>query len=889
MDLSGTWELLQKDRAIAELTELEGEVIQATVPNSVQWSVFESGELPHPYHHQNVYQYEYIDKKVWYYKKEFDTPANASGNYNFLVFDGIDYFARIWLNGNYIGEHEGMFGGPSVEISSLLNSNGRNTLIVEVRAGTHGEGDVWKDRNNKGRVVQPWVFAYAKLFNPLGIWQPVRIETVPKVHLERPFLKTLSCSEDEAELSLTAEVFVNDHSLNYQMNTWENKIIHDVPNARTTKIYSQPVSLTIELIEKETGKQAFQQNIELNLREGKNWIDEKLTVRNPKLWWPNGMGEANCYTVKLSLRDQGKDLDEIQFTTGIRKINHLKSAGPQVTERWVNWQFEVNGKKFFVKGMNWMPGDILLHLPDEDYRWWIDMAKNQGIQLIRVWGGGLVEPESFYKYCNQAGIMVWQDFPMGNSEHDNWSQEVWQSTVATNIFRLRNHPSLAVYCGGNEFNPYSLGNSTMTGIVEGLCTDLDGTRLFLRSTPDRGSEHTYPDMDPTWYQYEYALVPYMAETGIHNFADARTFREEVSEEELKRPIQNIFDESFKTQYPEIYTHFTEYSPRRIPRMLSRASQIIDISEPLIDDLAEASQVGAGEFYQIFSEVLQANYPVTTGLMPWVFKRPWTLVAIQNVDATGQPTAPYYYMKRTYEPTHVMVQLPHLMWAAGEKIPIQAKVIHSPDKPLEGLKLSVKIYDAKFQEKYSQSSSVNLQSGPSVAVKDLVSFTIPESMNESFFFIVAELMDGQGQKISQSVYWPRCLDRMGDEQFRNEYRSEPKPALTFDKEPRLKDQMAKTKTNLSLTVLSESELRDNRNSIRVEIENKGKHPAWPLRIDVDGAKRSFFADDNYFWLKPGEKREIELHINWREAVDGKSLSVTVDAWNAKTKSETMILK
>jgi beta-mannosidase len=499
--------------------------------------------------------------------------------------------------------------------------------------------------------------------------------------------------------------------------------------------------------------------------------------------------------------------------------------------------------------------------------------------LIRVWGGGLLEPDYFYHCCNERGIMVWQDFPMGNANHDSWPQDVWQATAAMNIYRLRNHPSLAIYCGGNEFNPYSLGNSTMMGILEGLITDLDGSRLFMRSTPDRGSEHTYPDMDPTWYQYEYSLVPYMAETGIHNFADAKTIREEVSADELNKPITGIFKESFKDRYPEFFYHFTEYSPSRIPRMLSRASQIVDISEPMVEDLTQASQVGAGEFYQIFSEILQANYPVTTGLMPWVFKRPWTLVAIQTVDATGQPTAPYYFLKRTYEPTHVMVQLSHLMWAKNESIPITAKILHEEHYPLYNLQVHVSIYDKKFAPVKTFKENVDVNTGPSVTTLQLGEFGIPSYFEESFFYIMAELKDQNNKRLSRSVYWPRCLERMNDQQYRQEYRSEPQPALTFDKGPWLKDQVAETSTELELELISTEKRQKDRRRVNVRVRNQGKSPAWPVRFDIDGIKRSFYANDNYFWLAPGEEKEIEINVLLREPETGKSMSVTVETWNA----------
>ncbi len=882
LDLSGKWDLLQKDSEISAINELVNAwQYKINVPNSIHWALFEAGVLPHPYYHLNSEKYNFIDEKVWYYRKKFDTPLSAYRNLVYLVFDGIDYYARVWLNGEYLGHHEGMFGGPVVEVSELLRTDKANELIVEVKAANYGIKDTWTYRDNKGRAIRPWVFGYAKKFMPLGMWQGVRLEIVPKNHIERPFLKTNKISPNEAELDLELEVFVESQSLDFQLNEWHNKIIRSFRNVRESEKVTDKIFLKIVMIEKDTELTAFEKKVALDLFKGRNWIRDKIYLKNPKLWWPNGMGDATCYRVKLYLMKDNDILDTIEFIYGIKTLHMLPSAGPKTNDRWLNWQFEINGKKFFVKGINWMPADILMHLPLEQYKWWLDMAKNAGVQLLRVWGGGLIEPEYLYQCCNERGIMVWQDFPMGNADHDTWPQDVWQAQAMMNVFRLRNHPSLALYCGGNEFNPYSLGNSMIIGILEGIITDFDNTRPFLRTSPDRGSIHTYPDMDPTWYQYEYPLVPFIAETGIHNFADAKTLREYIDNVEFEKPITKIFDPSFKERYPDFCHHFTEYNSSRIPRMLSRASQIIDISAPYIDELAEATQIGAGEFYQILSEITQANYPVTTGLMPWVFKRPWTLVAIQTIDATGHPTAPYYFIKRTYEPTHVMVQLPQLLWAKGEKIPIVAKVLHAPDKALSNLTLKVEVLDDRFQSQWQKMEIVTVEAGPSVTTVDLGKFSIPEKFVDNFFFIIAEISDSAGKLISHATYWPRCLKIMENVEFRTKYRAEPQPAMTFDKGPWLKNQVAKNKTKLDLKILSAEHISKDRSIIKIRIRNSGKKAAFPVRLEINGVKRAFFADDNYFWLAAGEERDLIINALWREKLINQKVTISIESWNAKS--------
>src|SRR5690606_25975045 len=175
-------------------------------------------------------------------------------------------------------------------------------------------------------------------------------------------------------------------------------------------------------------------------------------------------------------------------------------------------------------------------------------------------------------------------------------------------------------------------------------------------------------------------------------------------------------------------HFTEYGPGRVPRMLSRASHITDMSDPTLEEVTEASQVGAAEWYQIVSENMQGNYPVTTGLMPWVFKRHWPVIAIQMMDWFGQAAAPYYFMKRTYEPVHIALHLDRLLWAPGEKLGVETRLINGNYSTQQG-KISVVILDDTFKQLWKKEQAVSAQTGPSVTSLKFESFQIPNDYRD----------------------------------------------------------------------------------------------------------------------------------------------------------------
>lgn len=924
VDLSGTgWTLSHTDKPVATIGELAGKQkdgFQTTVPNSVHWAYFKAGKLPHPYTHKNSDQYDWLDEKVWYYSKTFPTPANAAGQNIFLCFDGVDYFAKVWVNDSLVGVHEGIFGGPAVEISRLLKPNATNTVTVEVRAGNWGKKAISYEslprtasgsRDNSkrtgfnpratGNIIKPWIISGgsgAEMFFTVGMWQGVRLEIVPPYHLERPYLTTVSATEKQARLHLSCEVFADTHSLNYRLHPWNNVQIHHhdgrIPGTAPAK---KSASVLIELLDN-LGKTVLSTEKTMTLFKGRTWLETDLTVPNPKLWNPNGLGgiplgQANLYQVRLSLRQDGQVIDQLAFTTGIRTIERVASAGPRYQDRWENWQFVVNGKKLFVKGMNFTPQDVLLDLPRERYRWTLQAAKNMGVQLIRIWGGGLLETDDLYDLCNEMGIMVWQDFPIGNQDTPGYPQDVWEAQVVQNIVRLRNHPSLAVWCGGNEFNPYSYGNAATLGILERNLDIFDKSRLYVRTTPDDGSIHTYPDMDPVWYGVGYKYEPWISETGMHSIPEASSLRDLVDSTEFTG-LGKMWDQDFYKTHPQFIHHFAEYGPGRVPRMLSRASHISDVSNPTLESISEASQVGAGEFYQVLSEKVQGNYPVTTGLMPWVFKRHWPVIAIQLMDWFGHAGAPYYFLKRTYEPTHISLDIDRLLWSAGDKFPVKLSITHASEQPLTKLNATVRILDSSFKPLWQSEKALSLAAGPSVLKLAVGEMTIPADYRDRFFFVITELTDGTGNLVSRQTYWPRTTSKLDDVAFRQKYLTVPlTPWPTFENGPFLKPTVAASPTTLTLALLDNKILSETESRLTVRLKNTGKQPAFMTQLDITGAKRAIVASDNYLWLQPGETRDLTADVLWpvrrRGEKPGRSVSIQVSAWNAPTQSMSIAPK
>jgi len=386
-------------------------------------------------------------------------------------------------------------------------------------------------------------------------------------------------------------------------------------------------------------------------------------------------------------------------------------------------------------------------------------------------------------------------------------------------------------------------------------------------------------MDPTWYAPVYGQVPFVSETGIMDLAEPESIRAVVSPEEFKQPLRDIFSKEFAASHPEFIHHFLQYAPVGTTQaMWSRITQVDDVAALPLDQLLDDSRVATGEFMQISTDLLQANYPVTTGVMPWSFTIPWPILFPAWVDASDQATAMYYFLKRTYEPTHLVVRLPQLTWAPGEKVPITIAVVHARSNTSR-LTASVEILDDKFDSLWKRAGTVLVKPGPSVTNLELSSFEIPEGLADRFFFVVAELKQPDGTLVSRSVYWPRCLKLMADPEFRKKYRMAPQPSLQFEHGPWLRPQVTATHTSLDLHVVSEKPDGENQSRLRVLVRNTGAKPAFFTQFDIEGTKRAFYGTDNFFVLPRGEERSLEFEVLWKDPAARNKAVFTVRAWNA----------
>ncbi len=898
INLNGKWDFAFIDKAEDKVEGINFPYT-ATLPAASYYNVYEAGLLPHFYEGTNSRLYRDLDKKVWYYRRKFTLPAapDKTTHNAFLCFDGAGYFTRLFINGEYVGESAGMAGGPVCDAAPYLKT-GENEIVLEVKSCDHSS---YPDDAKGGGIkeIMPWNLRHDRItsngdFCLFGIWRDVRLEIMPKTHIARPYLYTKSVEGDTAEMGLELSIATDKiEELKCRLSGNQCPYNFSYQYGLTGILSDDTVDIGIKFIS-DDGKIVFEDSEAFTLydydksnifKNNNGWdamqecqiYEREISLKNIKLWYPQGLGDRPLYRVEITLKKGELLLDTIAFNTGIRLIEYDRTAGRRYRQRWDKYLMKVNGKPFFIKGMNWTPIDFLLTSTDEEYRWALDLLKNQGIQLVRVWNGGnFPEDERFYDYCDKNGILVWQDSFVSNSSCKDWDDMLLEAQVCYNLFRLRNRPSLAINCGGNEFSCYHHNFNEGAYVTERSFADLDFTRKYIRTTPDKGLSHNYNDMEPNWFRKNWKALPMMSEVGTHSFPTYKSIRQLVSDREGVELFGDFSAPDFADRFPELLNHFSENHPDRIPRMLSRSTHISDFKKANLESLCEATGLASYEFYQLLAQSMRENYPVAAGLMPWVFKRPWTTVAIQMVDGLGEPIAPYYAVKQAYAPLSCLVSLEELTFAPGEEIKLPMKAINETGDRVncEG---RLTVYSPYFEKLTDKTYPLNMKAEEYMSALGELSFKIPEEFSEKVFFVRASLIK-EREIINTTFYRLKVLDRMRDESLRTDYRENIRPNMFFEKGPFVKEQISKLpKTAFSAEVLSKK-TKDHRINLKILLKN-GKMPTFPVKLEVSQTKTLLMASDNFFFMDSGEERTIDITVRLVDRTVKSTLEIT--AWNGET--------
>ena len=439
------------------------------VPGDVRAALREYGLIDGYYLGKNLDKERWIEESDWLYVRDFFADSSLQDRENILCFDGIDTLAEVWLNGRLLGKTDNMFLQQRFDVTDVLQYGTYNTLAVKIispvestkdidRTGIYPQDDTTRMLLRKSQMNWGWDFCGHCLTG--GIWKSVRLESRDCPVFETVHLRTVCLKEGRAVLaaSLKANPFGQEGT--------------DGCTAQLLFSFEGTFAAQIELPADGT--------------------ETEFPLENPRLWWPRPYGKANLYDVTAVLFKDGKETDRREFRFGIRTVVlHQEKDGFGGRQ----FQFEINGRRLFVRGANWVPTNCVYgQIRKDDYDFYIRRAVDSNLSMLRIWGGGIYEPDYFFDLCDENGIMVFQDFMLacGIFPQDDAFLKQVSKEVEEVVDRYYNRASLVLWSADNELDQaywwYDLQDHfkenrvNRVGVAEAV-KRCDPYRPFLISSP----------------------------------------------------------------------------------------------------------------------------------------------------------------------------------------------------------------------------------------------------------------------------------------------------------------------------------------------------------------------------------------------------------------------
>ncbi len=639
----------------------EEKTFPATVPGDVTLDLWNNGVIEDPYYGMNHKDLHWIINSDFTYQTTFDLPDPIWGSEQILLeFDSIDTFSDIYLNGHLLGHTEDMFLRYSYDIKPFAQKNG-NVLTVKLLStgqvmdkiddkGYFGTFNVKRLFIRKAQCHFGW--DWAPDMPGYGICGDVRIQGVRTNRMKDVHYRAYN----DGNVSLFAEL---NYTVRPQVDFNGKTVRESSPECRNDELrYSLAARPDEELTaenalvhtEKVTGKKNF----------------SNFRIENPALWYPMGYGEHPLYAYKVELIRDGQVIDSRSGWLAFREVR--LSQKPH-DEKRMEYKLVINGQEVFVKGSNWVPAECFIgSIRDEKYERLITQAVDANYNMLRVWGGGIYEKDIFYDICDKKGIMVWQDLMFACAdipEDDPHFVELTRKEIEYQICRLRNHPSIVYWCGGNEkTGSYGLqicrGDYFVDVILRGLVANLDDSRPYARQSPcsltDVGNDGTSGESHAGSFEASLAAgalhyrdnvsgsgVPFVSECAIMGPGSLESLKKIFPADKLW-PINEYWDDRLMDNpYAAILMTFAK-------RQEYYADTLYGKSDTVEQFIAKGMTVHA-ETMRAEIEFARAN-PACGGFMNWMYSDIWPSATWSVVDYYCEPKQVYYQMKRSYAPALV---------------------------------------------------------------------------------------------------------------------------------------------------------------------------------------------------------------------------------------------
>ncbi|MCX6259102.1 MAG: glycoside hydrolase family 2 protein [Bacteroidia bacterium] len=627
--------------------------LPATVPGTVHTDLLNNKLIPDPYAGTNEKDLQWIEKEDWEYTTEFDVDIKyLDNNHIYLIFNGLDTYASVYLNNSLVITADNMFRTWKTDVKKLL-VNKQNKLIIKFKSAyNQGIEEAKKlkytlpgdEKVFTRKAAYQYGWDWGPRFVTCGIWKPVRLVAFNVDILEDVHIYTAKIEKGHTKMKAIVEL-----KPGYKGN------------------------FSIVITDKSSGK--VLESGQKNINTGDSIVSLDFTVDNPDLWWCNGSGKPNLYTFIVELTDVKGNKQKKEIRTGIRTIELKQESG--------SFCFVLNGKPLFIKGSNYIPPDNFLpRVTIDKYHRIIDNAVMANMNMLRVWGGGVYADDDFLDYCDEKGILVWQDFMFACSMYpgDKAFFENVKQEATDNVKRLRNHPCLALWCGNNEIDEgwnnwdwqkqyrYSKQDSAriwndylelFRKILPGVINDYDPTCSYISTSPKTGWGHkeSMEDGDShywgVWWgmepfeKYEEKVGRFMSEYGFQGFPDMRTMKSYCKPEDTylsfddkKQPVTSEVMKAHQ-KHPAGYQTIETYMEReyKIPAKF--------------EDYAYVSQLLQAYGIKKAIDAQRFNQGYCMGTLYWQLNDCWPVVSWSSTDCYDRWKALHYFVKKAYRDTCIL--------------------------------------------------------------------------------------------------------------------------------------------------------------------------------------------------------------------------------------------
>jgi mannosylglycoprotein endo-beta-mannosidase len=796
----------------------------ATVPGTVLTTLVNDGVYPEPLYGENMRAIpESLNKTSYWYRASFMVPAAYKGRHTWLHFSGINYTAEIWVNGRQAGTMRGAFIRGDVDISEFVKPGRHAVLAVLVSPQPHpgvphehtvalGVGKNGGETAIDGPTFLStigWDWLPAVRDRDTGIWLPVTMDSTGPILVKDPFITAdLSASHDNADLYISA--MLENKSPTPVTGTLTGII--QFQNSKEHEItFHQPVTIAA------SGREAVA-------------LDSKSTpelhVSDPKLWWPNGYGPQNLYTLTLRFDVGEKSSDSATRQFGIRKIEYQVADSENLT-------LSVNGVRVMARGGNWSLDEGMKRITRDRLDAQFHMHALANLNIIRNWVGQSTSPD-FYDMADKYGILLWDEFfqPNPNDGPDPTDIPTYLANVTDKVVRYRNHPSIAVWCARNEgYPPKELDDTLKT-----LMSRLDPTRLYQSNSADgRGvsSHGPYYWRSPRFF---YAFnESFKTETGSVSIPtiesiqgmmpqkDWETINDDWAQHDMAAGAQR--GNEFPTSLAKRYGH--------------------------IRNLADFVQKGQLATYEAFRAMYEGRnaemFKATTGVITWMSHPAQPSFVWQLYHYDLEPNAALYAAKKASETVHVQFN--------EENRGIE--VVNNRPDALNALQVKVLVY--RFDGTLDSQKIYPVAQVPGSTTIKAAQIVVNARISP-LYFIKLDLTDANENLLSSNFYW----QHVAQDQFDGLMNL---PTVTLDAEDNTRTQG----DNFVLTIT---------------LHNNTSHVALLSHLQLHQKKSGrrvlpVFYSDNYISLVPGESSTVSIEAATKD-LQGDLPLVEVDGYNVDVK-------